>query len=577
MKELDIRALIEQKSPNFFTRKPRIISKLLIAILEKILHMSEVNEFLRAHDNVRGLAFIDEAFETLDFSYTLSHKDHNKIPAEGKLIIVANHPLGALDGLSLLKAVSEVRPDVKIIANDVLMYFENLADYLIPYDVFSHKMKRIQMQRIDQALAEEQAIIFFAAAEVSRFGPKGIKDPPWLNGPVFFAKRHNVPILPVFFRAKNSFLFYLVSIIHKGFSTFLLPHELFKKRGKNIRLVVGDPIPGVVFSSSYINTKTTTKLLRRHTYLVGRRRPGVFKTEKTIIHPVDRKVLKSELQGSELLGETSDRKAIFLVRFEQAPRVMQEIARLRELTFRRVGEGTGLRLDWDRFDRYYLHIVLWDEDALEIIGAYRVGNCQEIVATHGVHGLYTHTLFRYQEKARPILDKAMEMGRSFVQIKYWKSSALDYLWQGIGAYVAKHPEVKYLLGPVSISNSYTEEAKNLLVYFFKKWFPGDSSLAPHVCPYVLSHKQLEELGRVLDGRDYREDYRKLKESLKILGFTVPILYKQYTDLCEEGGVEFIDFGIDKDFADCVDGLILVKVDLLKESKRERYLKMTTQK
>ncbi len=167
----------------------------------------------------------------------------------------------------------------------------------------------------------------------------------------------------------------------------------------------------------------------------------------------------------------------------------------------------------------------------------------------------------------------MELGRSFVQVKYWKTNALDYLWQGIGAYVAKHPEVKYLLGPVSISNTYTEEAKNLLVFFYQKWFPGDPALASHVSPFRISQIHQNELAALFSGTEFREELRLLKESLKVLGFSIPILYKQYSDLCDEGGVSFIDFGVDKDFADCIDGLILIRLELLKATKRERYISL----
>ncbi|MBN2354782.1 lysophospholipid acyltransferase family protein [candidate division KSB1 bacterium] len=571
MKELDVRALIEAKNPEFFEKNPRFLTRLLVKMIEKTVRAREINDFLKQHGQVRGIAFIDELFEILDFSYIVSHKDIHKIPAEGRVILVANHPLGALDGLSLLKAVSEIRKDVKIIANDVLMNLENLSDYFLPYDVFSRKMQKVQVQRIGQVLQEDQAVIFFAAAEVSRLSFKGVRDPGWLNGPVFFAKKYKVPILPVFFKAKNSMLFYFISLFSKKVSMFLLPREVFKKNGKTIRMIIGDPIPGVVFSSSFINTKMATKLLKRHTYLIGRRKAGVFKTEKTIIHPLNRKIIKTELQHSLLLGETSDKKKIFLVQYNQATNVLHEIARLRELTFRSVGEGTGLKLDLDKFDRYYQHIVLWDEEELEIIGSYRIGNCKEIIAEHGITGLYTSTLFKYQEKAHPILERALELGRSFVQIKYWKSNALDYLWQGIGAYVAKNTDIKHLIGPVSISNTYTEEAKNLLVYYYKKWYPGDTSLAPHISPYIISGKHEEQLKQLFDGADIRQDMRKLKEFLRVLGFSIPILYKQYSELCEPGGVQFIDFGIDKDFGDCIDGLILVNLDYLKESKRKRYI------
>jgi putative hemolysin len=574
MKELDIREIITSRNPDFFARHPRFLKRLAMRFLEKVMRIKEINLLIRKNGGVSGLAFIDEVFEDLNFSYYLSSIGRQKIPSDGKLIIVANHPLGALDGLALLRALSEVRPDVKIIANDVLMNFENLAELFLPYDVFTSHMQKEHIARIGKALLAENAVIFFPAAEVSRLTLKGIRDPKWLNGPAFFAKKYDVPVLPVLIKGKNSTLFYLVSLIYKQFSTLLLPREIFNKRGKSIRFVVGDPIPGVAFSSSFINTRVTTRLLRKHTYLLARKkRSTIFKTERTIVHPVDRKLLKDELKSSTLLGRTSDGKKIFLADFSRSHRVMREIARLRELTFRKVGEGTGLKLDLDRFDRYYQHIVLWDDENLEIIGSYRVGSCQQIISEQGVQGLYTNTLFKYSEAAGPILDHAVELGRSFIQTKYWKTNALDYLWQGIGAYIANHPEVKYLLGPVSISNIYTEEAKNLLVYFYQKWFPGDPAIAPHVSPFRISQKRMDELAGFFPRQEYREELRKLKESLKVLGLSIPILYKQYSELCEDGGISFIDFGVDKDFANCIDGLILVKLDLLKATKRERYISL----
>ncbi len=572
MKELDVREIITARAPGFFPRYPLFVQTLIIRLLSRLLRVEEINHQIRKNAGVKGVAFIDEVFEDLNFSYYLSSIDRNKIPSEGKLVVVANHPLGALDGLALLRAISEVRPDVRIIANDVLMNFENLEELFLPYDVFSRHMQKEHIAHIGAELLQEKAILFFPAAEVSRLTWKGIRDPQWLNGPVFFAKKYDAPVLPVFIKGRNSILFYVISLLYKRFSTLLLPREIFNKRGKSLRFVVGDPIPGAVFTASYIKTRVMSRLLRKQTYLLARKKKSaIFKTEKTIIHPVDRRQLREELASSTLLGQTSDGKKIYLVDFDKAHRVMREIARLREQTFRKVGEGTGLKLDLDRFDRYYQHIVLWDEGPLEIIGSYRVGNCRQIISELGVEGLYTNTLFRYSPAARPILDQALELGRSFVQIKYWKSNALDYLWQGIGAYLIRHPEVNYLLGPVSISNTYTERAKELLVYFYQTWFPGDREFAPHVSPFRISQNNQAELAVLFPRIEYRQELRKLKEALKMLGFSIPVLYKQYSELCEEGGVAFLDFGVDKDFGDCIDGLILIRIDRLLPNKRERYM------
>lgn len=571
MKELDVREIISSRAPGFLSRYPAFVQNLIVRFLARLLHVEQINQHLRKFSGYTGLAFIDETFEELNFSYYLSSIDRGKIPSEGKLIVVANHPLGALDGLALVRAISEVRRDVKIIANDVLMNFENLRDLFLPFDVFTKNMQKEHVNHIGAALMAEQAVIFFPAAEVSRMTLKGIRDPKWLNGPVFFAKKYGVPVLPVYIKGKNSLLFYLISLLYKSFSTLLLPREIFNKHGKSLRFIVGDPIPGQLFSASFLKTKMMTKLLRRHTYqLRQKKKSRIFRTERTIAHPIERRQLRDELRAAPLLGRTSDGKKIYLITSDRARLVMREIARLRELTFRKVGEGTGLKIDLDRFDRHYEHIVLWDEEELEIIGSYRVGNCRKILAEQGVEGLYTQTLYQYSAAAMPMLEQALELGRSFIQVKYWRSNALDSLWQGIGAYLLRYPEILYLIGPVSISNSYSSEAKNLLIYFYQTWFPGDAALAPHRFPYTISPHEAEGLAALFPRHDYREELRRLKERLKVLGFSIPVLYKQYSELCEEGGVSFVDFGIDADFADCIDGLIMVRIDKLRPNKRERY-------
>jgi putative hemolysin len=572
MNELNVRNVLLAKNPGGFNRVPQPLLRLIIKTVEKVLHTRKLNDFLTRNDRHRGMAFIDALFESLDFSYSLSHRDRQKIPAEGKLIVVANHPLGALDGLALLKAIHEVRPEVKIIANDVLMQVENLAELFLPFDIFGNKMQKRHIADISRAVQQEQAVIFFPAAEVSRPTWKGIRDGRWLKGPVFFAQKHEATVLPVYIRGRNSFFFYALSVLSKKASMFLLPGEIQKQRRKNILFKIGHPIGGKIFSSSFVDAKTQSRLLRKHVYAIGKGKRGIFKTERTIIHPTDCRAIKKELLDARCLGVTSDGKQILLVEQARAPHVLTEIGRLREATFRRIGEGTGAKIDLDRFDAYYQHIVLWDEAALEIVGSYRIGVCKSILLNHGPNGLYTSTLFNYAESALPILQQALELGRSFVQERYWKGQALDYLWQGIGAYLAFHPEVKYLLGPVSISANYSEEARNQLVYFYQKWFGDPSGLALHKNQYLLSRNTIAELKPVFSSIDYRQELHRLKESLKMLGFSIPVLYKQYTELCEEGGCKFLGFGVDRDFGNCVDGLILINLDRLKPAKKSRYLK-----
>lgn len=246
---------------------------------------------------------------------------------------------------------------------------------------------------------------------------------------------------------------------------------------------------------------------------------------------------------------------------------MAEIGRLREIAFRCVGEGTGRRRDLDRHDRHYRHLILWDEEDLEIAGAYRLGEASSMPADQ----LYSASLFRYSEAMEACLAQGVELGRSFVQPRYWGRRSLDYLWYGIGAYLRRHPEVRYLFGPVSLSNSYPKRARDLLVWFYRHYFPDTEGLARANNPYPLGADLQRELSSLFVGNDYSTDFARLREQLEYLGVSVPTLYKQYSELCEPGGVRFADFGVDADFGFCIDGLVVVDIRRVKARKRQRYI------
>lgn len=570
MQKIDIQQVIEERSPGYFDYYPIPITKLIIKILNKVLHIKEINKFLEKHWNKRGLDFIDEAFDYLDFGYLLSSKDRMRIPAEGRLICVANHPLGGLDGMALLKAIGSIRTDVKVVANDVLMNIENLQDLFLPYNIFTNATQRTRINGIKNALNSESAIIFFPAAEVSRLRLNGVKDKKWLNGPLYFARKYNAPILPVYIKGNNSFWFYMISWLNKKWSMFFLAHEIMKKQKKTITLKIGDPIPTHILKSGVINKKVQTKLLKRHVYRLAKNKKGIFKTEKNIIHPVDSRTLKNELRCSELLTVIPDGKMLYAVDWENAKNVVKEISRLREVTFRKVGEGTGDKYDYDEYDRHYKHIVLWDNEALEIVGAYRLGVCPDILKKVGLEGIYNASLFNFSEQFICQMDECIELGRSFIQQKYWKTKSLDYLWKGIGTFLFRHPEIKYLFGAVSISDYYSNDAKSLIVYFYKKWFGGPEGQVISKNQFTISKQKEEEISQILTSSNYETDLNDLKRTLKNYGYSIPVLFRQYSELCEPEGVKFLDFGVDENFSNTVDGLIFLNLNLLKKQKRDRY-------
>jgi len=569
VQKIDIRKLITAKKPQLIQKVPDFAKGPLFKVLQRAIRQREINEFIATNSDKYGAEFIDELFEVLDFNYYISSRDRARIPSEGRLIIVANHPLGALDGLSLLRAVLEVRTDAKIVANDLLMQLDNLSELFLPVDLYSVSSQKQNMINIKKTLQNEGVVILFPAGEVSRMSAKGISDGKWSKGAITLATQMNASVMPIHIEGRNSIPFYSLSLVKREIGTFMLANEIFTGKGKEIKFTAGDPIPAMAFHKS-IKTSYHAKMLRKHLYDIGSGRRGIFKTEKTIIHPISRQAVKRELLLSDELGETRDGKKIYLVEYEGAKQVMREIARLRELTFRKVGEGTGYKSDSDKYDRYYKHIVLWDDKDLEIVGSYRLGICKDIVSKMGKSRLYNSELYEFSNRFDPLFEIGLEVGRSFVQQKYWGSAALDYLWQGIGVFLRANPQIRYLFGAVSISDNYPEDAKSLLITYYKKWYAGDTTLLKARNPYKMTLNSSSYSSQILDGKDYEEDFRKMKAALKNFGLSVPVLLRKYTDICHYGGVEYLGFNVDENFNHSVDCFINVDLHQIRKEFRDRY-------
>jgi putative hemolysin len=569
MKTIDAELILQQTYPDFKLGKD---NKLAISALKKLIHEEDFNEVIRKNQHLKGYAFLDKLLSYFGFSYQIDNDSYNNIPSEGRLLIIANHPIGTLDGLALVKLIRSVRPDVRIVANRILNHMEPLQSVFLPVDVLTEKKQlKATYQVMLDALTNEEAIIMFPAGEVSRITPKGVRDGEWQSGFLKLARKAQCPILPIHIKAKNSVLFYSLSTLYKPLGTMLLVKEMFNKKNQSIKFQVGAPIPYNAFADSELNNKLLCKRFRKHVLNLGKKKAeALFETQATVIHPVNTKAVKKALYRSHLLGETRDGKKIFLYEYANDCPVMQEIARLRELTFRTVEEGTGLALDLDKFDIYYQHIVLWDDHDLEIVGAYRVGNGPQIMADYGVAGFYTHTLFDLHGHFARYLPDSVELGRSFVQPRYWGQHSLDYLWYGIGAYLRERPEIKYLFGPLSLSNAYPQAAKELIVGFYHQQFGDSQPEAPARMPFILS-EQCKQFAAEAFKDDYSVSYKVLNSELKNLGVKVPTLYKQYVELCVDHGCHFIDFNIDPDFSNCVDSLIMVEIDKIAPKKRQRYI------
>ncbi|MCL6415744.1 lysophospholipid acyltransferase family protein [Aestuariirhabdus sp. Z084] len=573
---ISVETALEQRFPGLSKRRPKL-GKTLTAFLRYLLHESEFRHFEQKYPHLQGFDFVEQVLEYFDFDYRAFDRECRRIPHQGRVVVVANHPIGSLDGLALLKLIGSVRRDVKVIANDLLYQLPPLRSLLLPVDNINGRTPAENVRDIHRFLQDDGAVVVFPAGEVSRMGPAGIRDGKWNAGFLRFAERAQAPIVPMHLDGRNSLFFYALSMLAKPISSLWLVREMFKQANNHIDVRIGKPIYPHQWQGLGRPSKELARQLKRQVYRLGRGKTmHRFEAElEAIAHPEERRRLRTEIHQCQLLGSTSDNLSIYLCRYRADSTIMREVARLRELTFRTVQEGTGYCRDWDRYDLYYDHLLLWDDDALEIAGAYRMMASSQCVDEQGeITGLYSQTLFDLNPGFVPIARQGLELGRSFVQPRYQGKRSLDYLWYGIGAYLNLHPEIRYLFGPVSISHSYPEKAKQLLVRFYSDWFSDGDGLATALQPFGEVFSSTPSAGKQMpdvSSDAYGTAWKTLRAELAELGVKVPVLYKQYAEVCEPGGARFCDFNVDPQFSNCIDGFMVVELERVKTKKRLRYL------
>ncbi|HEY8241089.1 MAG TPA: lysophospholipid acyltransferase family protein, partial [Kiritimatiellia bacterium] len=497
-------------------------------------------------------------------------------PKSGPAIVVANHPFGGIEGIILCAMLKSVRPDVKLMANYMLQRIPDMRDLFIFVDPFGGSgAKRINVKPMKESLQwlkDGGVLGIFPSGEVSHLhlSRGGISDPEWSETVAKLVRRTRVPVVPVYFEGTNSALFQVLGLMHPRVRTAMLPHEVMNKQRKTIDVRVGNPIPFERLEP-LDDDKALMNYLRVRTYNL-RNRPGDGSRRHTFTFPVrlprhepppvvqavspdqlEAEVMR--LPADQVLIEQGPHTVAWTTA-DQSPAVLRELGRLREITFRKVGEGTGKDCDLDEFDPYYLHLFVWHRAKRELVGAYRLGETDKIVESRGLSGLYTSTLFRYRMQLLDRMGPALEMGRSFVREEYQRSfSALLLLWKGLGLYVCRNPKYKILFGPVSINNEYQTSSRLLLVAFLKvtNFLPDLARLVKARKPMrtnPLNVLRLRKTHAIVDSLDEVESLiADIESDLK----GVPILLKQYLKL----GGKLLGFNIDPDFGNVLDGLILV--------------------
>jgi putative hemolysin len=542
----------------------------MAGVLGRLADEDGFNRVLEQAGAAEGFDFVDRVLDVLGTSHHVNLGDLENIPVDGPLLVVANHPLGMQDALAVLQLIGSVRRDVRVLGNDWLATVPQLGPLLLPVDVFG-KGAASRLRGVYRALERGEALIVFPAGEVSRVRPGGVRDGRWSDGFARLSMRSKAPVLPVHISARNSAMFYGLSMLAKPLSTAMLPREAVAPGRRRIGFSIGALISADELGQRSRHSSTqAARLMRRHVYRVGQHRGLVFGGQSPLALPESAEQVAAELTRCEKLADLGDGKQAWLFKGTSDSAVMREIGRLRELTFRKVGEGTGARRDLDSYDPHYEHLVLWDPQALRIVGAYRFGHGGRLIAELGMASLYTSSLFNYSPALESRLAQGLELGRSFIAPAYWRSRALDQLWQGIGFYLQRHPELRYLFGPVSMSVSLPREAREWIAAAHQHYF-GASGLAAARQPFEVSDEVLHRVRQELDGLDAVAGLGRLKHHLDALGVSLPVLYRQYVDLVEPAGVQFLAFGEDPGFSGCVDGLVMLDLENLKPAKRARYL------
>ncbi len=563
---------------------------LLARIANPLVQFKQLNQAYRNLLEQRkgsDASFYDDGLAVLGVRYTVSESDLARIPKEGPVFLVANHPFGGVDGLILGSLLDRVRPDSKLLVNYMLGKIDDMGGrcfYVNPFGGPDAAKANLRgMKDSLRWLKDGHAMATFPSGTVSflKWGARRVTDPVWAENIAPLIMKTKATVVPVYFNGRNSDWFQLAGLLHERLRTLMLPREMLNTRHREVEVRIGNPI-GARRLEHFGTPREIMDFLRLRTYILKSREVAekTFFTKgqrrshsgKAIVgaQPVEKLVEEVQELGPEELLAEHDKFAVYAAKASRIPRILLEIGRLREITFRAVGEGTGESTDLDSFDSDYYHLFIWNREESEIVGAYRLGLTGEIMPEKGKRGLYTTTLFRFKKDVIDSISPAIELGRSFVVEKYQrKPVSLGLLWKGIGQFIVRRPEYCTLFGPVSISNEYRGISKNLMVTYLKE-HNQDPVLASKV---KARHPARSRFFGSLDKRSFKRSVRDIEDVSALISEIeresrgVPVLLRQYLKL----NATFLSFNVDPDFNDSLDGLMLVDLRRTSAKTLDKYM------
>jgi putative hemolysin len=552
-------------------------------VLLKVTRLSRIN---RDYDSIAHLGAEDYANAILklyEIDYEIPEEDFRRLPKEGPYITISNHPLGAIDGILLFKLMIKQRPDYKIMANFLLQRMTPLEPYVLPVNPFTeHKDARSNLagfKKTLEHLKDGHVLGVFPAGEVSTHKDgKLLVDKPWEEAAIKLIRKAGVPVVPIYFHAKNSSLFYRISKLGDSLRTAMIPSQVFSQRNRPIKVRIGQPI-SVATQKEQGSLEEYTDLLRRKTYMLSNAYEKerlidqiptslkIPKQPKKIADAVRKEVMEGEiekLREKDCRLLQSKNYEVFLAKEKDMPFILKEIGRQREVTFRAIGEGTNKAIDLDSFDSYYHHLFLWDNEAKCIVGAYRMGMGSEIFPEHGIDGFYLQDLFRVEPELYDMMEHSIEMGRAYITKEYQqKPMPLFLLWKGIVHTTLRFPEHKYLIGGVSISNQFSNFSKSLMIEFMKSNY-WDPYVAQYIRPKKEFKVKLKDADKEFVFDETQADLNKfdrLIDEVEPGNLRLPVLIKKYI----KQNARVVAFNVDPLFNNSVDGLMYIKIADLPES------------
>jgi len=549
----------------------------------QLLSIGTLNKIYDRRKHLSDKDFINALIDEFEIKFEIPEEDLKRIPKNGAFITLSNHPLGGIDGILLLKLLLEQRDDFKIIANFLLHRIEPLKPFVMPVNPFEdHKDAQSSLLGIKAALThlrDGHPLGIFPAGEVStKKEGRLLIDKPWEESAMKLVQKAKVPIVPIYFHAKNSKMFYRLASISDTLRTAKLPSELLTQRERLIKVRIGNPI-SVEDQNEHESLTGFTHFLRRKTYMLSNafeKKTLLESIPKTLKFPKPPKKIAGPISVESMEAEiehlrSEDKRLlisknyeVFLTKAASIPNIMQEIGRLREITFREVGEGTNNSTDLDKFDSYYHHMFLWDNEARKMAGAYRMGLGSEIFPRFGINGFYLQELFRFEPELFEMMSESIEMGRAFIIKEYQlRPMPLFLLWKGIVHTTLRFPEHRYLIGGVSISNKFSEFSKSLMIEFMKSNYYD-----PYVAQYINPKKEYKVKLKDAD-KDFVFDesaadlnkFDKIIDEVEPGSLRIPVLIKKYI----KQNAKVIAFNVDPLFNNAVDGLMYIRIADLPES------------